>query len=48
MCSEKIPEMTLRLAPNSSMKGRRKMENDWRGPMEMAQTVRMVPAMIQP
>jgi hypothetical protein len=34
--------------PNSSKKGRRKMENDWRGPMEMAQTVRIVAAMIHP
>jgi hypothetical protein len=48
MCSEKAADVALRLAPNSSMKGRRKMEKDWRGPMEIAHTVRMVPAMTQP
>ncbi len=48
MCSEKAADVALRLAPKSSMNGSRKMEKDWRGPMEMAHTVRMVPAMIQP
>jgi hypothetical protein len=48
MCKEKTAETALRVEPNSSRIGRRKMENDWRGPMEIPQTVKIVTAMIHP
>jgi hypothetical protein len=48
MWREKAAAVALRVEPNSSTSGRRKIEKDCRGPMEIPQVARIVPATIQP